>query len=365
MFNLGVHWIDLYRWLLADEVVEVIGKNVHVNREYDIEDNSFALLTFSRGTVLALDISYTVPDSYPFGRDLYLALRGTAGVLSWSPSFEGVKERLFVCSDAGEFSQPSHQHLDFELPRETGYAGVMGHRFMRELIESIRTGKPPAITAHDGLKAPGSRRGHLSIRRSRREHQAGGLVADFPVVLLAVNLTRLLILLLVNIGALAGSKVTAIRLPHAADLSVQSLFAIFLPRRFSRSHLAAANPLRDAVLLVLAPLANLVVAIIGGAGIVLVLVDLPGKAILLTIQRGAVGSGQMAIVRGTHLPLPLVQIGLPVLQILGFSRRQLAAINTIGNPILLILLALGNARRGRALRKHDRPRHYQRRHKDR
>ena len=101
MFNLGVHWIDLYRWLLADEVVEVIGKNVHVNPQYDIEDNSFALLTFSRGTVVALDISYTVPESYPYGRDLYLALRGTTGVLAWSPSYEGVKERLFVCSDTG------------------------------------------------------------------------------------------------------------------------------------------------------------------------------------------------------------------------------------------------------------------------
>ena len=49
MFNLGVHWIDLYRWLLADEVVEVIAKNVRANQHYDIEDNSFALLTFSRG----------------------------------------------------------------------------------------------------------------------------------------------------------------------------------------------------------------------------------------------------------------------------------------------------------------------------
>ena len=47
MFNLGVHWIDLYRWMLEDEVVEVYGKNVKINEEYDIEDNSFALLTFS------------------------------------------------------------------------------------------------------------------------------------------------------------------------------------------------------------------------------------------------------------------------------------------------------------------------------
>ena len=153
MFNLGVHWIDLYRWLLADEVTEVIGKTVRVNQQYDIEDNSFALLTFSRGTVLALDISYTVPDSFPFGRDLYLALRGTAGVISWNPSFEGAKERLFVCSDSGEYSQPAHQHLDFELPPQAGYAGVMGLDFLADLLESVRTGKPPAITGQDGLKA--------------------------------------------------------------------------------------------------------------------------------------------------------------------------------------------------------------------
>ena len=153
MFNLGVHWIDLYRWLLADEVAEVMGKNVRVNQEYDIEDNSFALLTFSRGTVLALDISYTVPDSYPFGRDLYLALRGTNGVLAWSPSFEGTEERLFVCSDSGEYSTPSRQHLDFELPPQPGYGGVMGLRFLSDLVESIRAGEPPAITGEDGLKA--------------------------------------------------------------------------------------------------------------------------------------------------------------------------------------------------------------------
>ena len=153
MVNLGVHWIDLYRWMLSDEVVEVIGKTVRANPQYDIEDNSFAFLTFSRGTVLALDVSYTVPDSYPFGRDLYLALRGTAGVLSWSPSYEGVKEQLFVCSDAGEYSQPGRQRLDFELPSQPGYAGVMGLRFLSELVDSMRAGKPPAITGHDGLRA--------------------------------------------------------------------------------------------------------------------------------------------------------------------------------------------------------------------
>ncbi|HVN77900.1 MAG TPA: Gfo/Idh/MocA family oxidoreductase [Terriglobia bacterium] len=153
MYNLGVHWIDLYRWMLADEVVEVMGKNVHVNQDYDIEDNSFAILTFSHGTVLALDISYTVPDSYPFGRDLFLALHGTSGVLSWSPSFEGIRERLFVCSDAGDYAGAPSRHIDFELTPQPGYAGVMGTSYLLDLARSIRTGAPPAITGFDGLKA--------------------------------------------------------------------------------------------------------------------------------------------------------------------------------------------------------------------
>jgi predicted dehydrogenase len=147
MYNLGVHWIDLYRWLLADEVVEVYGKNVKVNEQYDIEDNSFAILTFSCGTVLVLDISYTVPDSFPAGRDLYLALRGTRGVLSWSPSFEGIHEELFVCGNAGA------RQVGFDLPPQPGYAGACTVEFLRDLAAAIRNGTPPAITGEDGLRA--------------------------------------------------------------------------------------------------------------------------------------------------------------------------------------------------------------------
>jgi predicted dehydrogenase len=153
MYNLGVHWIDLYRWLLADEVVEVVGRNVKVNQEYDIEDNSFALVTFSRGTVLALDISYTVPDSYPNGRDLHLSVRGTSGVLSWSPAYEGIAERLFVCSDAPGFAAAPRRRMDFELDSKPGYAGVLGFEYLRDLADSIRAKLPPPITGEDGLRA--------------------------------------------------------------------------------------------------------------------------------------------------------------------------------------------------------------------
>ena len=44
----------------------------------------------ARGTIAALDISYTVPDAFPFGRDLYLSVRGTQGVISWGLSLAAV-----------------------------------------------------------------------------------------------------------------------------------------------------------------------------------------------------------------------------------------------------------------------------------
>jgi predicted dehydrogenase len=153
MHNMGVHWIDLYRWLLQDEPVEVFGKNVKINQQYDIEDNSFALVTFSRGAVLALDINYTIPDSYPYGRDLYLSVRGTSGVLSWSPSFEGIHERLFVCSDAGDFADSPRRTIEFELEKHPGYTGILGVHYLRDVAQAIRSRGPAPITGEDGLRA--------------------------------------------------------------------------------------------------------------------------------------------------------------------------------------------------------------------
>ena len=146
MYNLGVHWIDLFRWFLEDEVVEVSGRNVKVNTQYDIEDNSFAHLKFAKGTVVALDISYTVPDSFPYGRDLYLSARGTRGVISWAPAFEGQRDVLFICRDKAESKE-------YNLPPTAGYAGGMGREYVRSFLDAVANNKPLPVTGEDGVAA--------------------------------------------------------------------------------------------------------------------------------------------------------------------------------------------------------------------
>jgi predicted dehydrogenase len=152
MYNLGVHWIDLFRWLLGDEVRAVSGCNVKVNTEYDIEDNSFAHLRFAGGAVVALDISYTVPDSFPHGRDLYIALRGTRGVISWAPAYEGQKDILFACSDAAGASA-RQQSREFELEQVKGYSGIMGLEYVRAFVGAVRRNAEPPVTGEDGVAA--------------------------------------------------------------------------------------------------------------------------------------------------------------------------------------------------------------------
>jgi len=153
MVNLGVHWIDLFRWLLGSEIAEVMAKSVHVDTRYDVEDSSFAICTFQSGAVLSLDISYTVPDSYPFGRDLYLAIRGTGGCLSFAPAFEGTRQTLFVCSGDPRFGGAPRKTIDFELEPKPGYCGPLGLEYVAEIADDVRRGRKPRIGGEDAIRA--------------------------------------------------------------------------------------------------------------------------------------------------------------------------------------------------------------------
>src|SRR5277367_6448572 len=76
--------------------------------------------------------------------------------------------------------------------------------------------------------------------------------------------------------------------------------------------------------------------------VVLVLMDLVGQLVLLLLESRFVGRGQMAVVHLPHVSLFLVQIRLFTLDVAGFSLRQTAAIDAIGNAVLLVDLSLSN-----------------------
>ena len=102
MWNLGVHWVDYFRAVTGEEIVEVSGVAAGPWGEpaREIEDSAQALLKFESGATGILDISYTMPGSYPGVRDIFVAFRGTSGDITWAPAWEGVTDEMLLVSEA-------------------------------------------------------------------------------------------------------------------------------------------------------------------------------------------------------------------------------------------------------------------------
>jgi UDP-N-acetyl-2-amino-2-deoxyglucuronate dehydrogenase len=159
MYNLGVHWIDLLCYLLKDNVEEVCAVNTKTSDTYDIEDSSIAMLKFGKGAVAVLSTSYIVPDCFPNGRDLYIGIKGTQGVLSYSPKYEGEQgsssagqtDILELYSDSEKSSGSSARKFVFDLDKVSGYSGYMGKAYLDDFVNSIIEDREPFITVNQAI----------------------------------------------------------------------------------------------------------------------------------------------------------------------------------------------------------------------
>ncbi len=153
MHNLGVHWIDLFRWFLQDEVISASGMISHAQHHLNVEDNSLAIIRFKGGAIASLDISYSVPPQYPAGRDLFIGIRGTRGSISWSPAWGGNSDEVFLVSNHPNYADAPVRTLQIGSRAVPGYGGISGLAYLRETVGAIIQNQTPGITGQDGLRA--------------------------------------------------------------------------------------------------------------------------------------------------------------------------------------------------------------------
>ncbi len=159
MYNLGVHWIDLLCYLLRDTIEEVCAVNSKTSTQYDIEDTSVAMLKFGKGAIGILSTSYIVPDCFPNGRDLYIGIKGTKGVLSYAPRYEGEQgsggagqtDILELYSDGEKLAGSAGRKFVFELDKVVGYSGYMGKAYVENFVDSIIEDREPLITIRQAI----------------------------------------------------------------------------------------------------------------------------------------------------------------------------------------------------------------------
>lgn len=155
MYNLGVHWLDLINYITEDPVTEVCATNLYTSDKYDIEDSSLVLMKYASGAAGTLTTSYIIPNSYPCGRDLYIGLRGTAGVLSYCPRYEGEQgnggvpniDVLELYSSSPKMTGSAARQYRFQIDPVDGYSGYMGKAYVERFMDAIRHDRTPDIPA--------------------------------------------------------------------------------------------------------------------------------------------------------------------------------------------------------------------------
>lgn len=141
MGDLGVHKVDLIRWLLADEIIEVSAVYGSLHKTMAIDDHAILLMKTQKGTLGTLTASWTY---YPneVNHTLLYCEKGTMKI-GTDPEFGVIVEH-----NDGRRDQ---YHLDKIQTNDTGgqsNSGVVDH-----FIEGILSKKGPEINGEEGLKA--------------------------------------------------------------------------------------------------------------------------------------------------------------------------------------------------------------------
>ena len=144
---LGCHWIDLARFLLAEEVESVSAVTATLSGEHiDVEDTASVTMRFRSGALASLQAGYMLPKSKSGYQgatyDSYVALRGTLGNVRWEPMEP--EWTIRIDSVAPEFDDTPHREMSLERPECPAYGGAHGLAFFDAFARAVMgDGEPP------------------------------------------------------------------------------------------------------------------------------------------------------------------------------------------------------------------------------
>jgi len=131
-----VHVVDIIRWLLDVEIVEVSAEYGRLIYDIPVEDCGLLLLSLSNDSFMSLDCSWSRPEAYPYWGDVTLNLVGTEGTLRIS-AFDA-KLKVFS-NKRGVFWENFGESFDRAL--------------VKEFADSVMEKRKPLTSGEDGLEA--------------------------------------------------------------------------------------------------------------------------------------------------------------------------------------------------------------------
>jgi len=147
LMNQCIHNIDLLRWMMGDEVIEVVGMTDRLNHEYiEAEDLGIALVRFKSG---AYGIIEGTTDLYPRNLEETLYLFGSKGTVKvGGTSVNKIEKWSF--SDCLDDPEEVKKEFGENPPNVYGF----GHTpLYADVIDAIKNHREPYVTAEHGRNA--------------------------------------------------------------------------------------------------------------------------------------------------------------------------------------------------------------------
>lgn len=143
MADLGIHKVDLVRWLLGEEVVSVRALTSRFEKAGTVEDNAMALLEFASGTFGVMTASWT----YRPGEDNSTIFYGERGMLKIATD---TKRPLILALD-----EPARGEMDVSVPplQTNERGGQFNSGVIDTFIDALVNEKTPPIPGEEGRKA--------------------------------------------------------------------------------------------------------------------------------------------------------------------------------------------------------------------
>lgn len=168
LMNQCIHNIDLLRWMMGDEVDEVVGMTDRLNHSYiEAEDLGLALVKFKNGSYGVIE---GTTDIYPKNLEETLYLFGEKGtVKAGGTSVNRIEEWRF--SDA--LDQPEEVIAQF-IENPPNVYGFGHNPLYADVIDAIKNNREPYVNAEAGKRA-------LELVLGIYKSSAEGKPVKFPI----------------------------------------------------------------------------------------------------------------------------------------------------------------------------------------
>lgn len=149
---LGIHWIQLFTWLLDDEIVRVNANTASNTASVDVEDGATLQVETRNGALGTLHCGYYLGEGL---YDTQLDIYGDEGSSSWDPmgrQFGFDDETTLELDDtSGEWASTPHRTITHDYDPEQGYGGSWGRSFVQSFFAACDGNGDPPVTLADAL----------------------------------------------------------------------------------------------------------------------------------------------------------------------------------------------------------------------